>query len=255
MLQPTIQRCLLVGLAAAASSAPIDAAGGFMDCMGTTLCGVLTVESGFGSGSYQHDEPAVHGLWPEVGTYGSSACVAPGDDTPPTTVFPCYKSGDEAAQLEFEQHEWGKHGVCAGVQDAADFFTQVCGLAKAPLAVMTKSRAAGKTATADFASDLKDAGYPVFGSMDDGQVLLSACADKDGTWQLAAQSDFKSVCGTGPAPTPAPPPPPGPSSGRCVPDAHGPPCSADSDCVGKEGCVRCAHSGFCTDVPIDSSQS
>ena len=33
---------------------------------GVGLCGVLTLESGAGSGYYHHDGVSVHGLWPEV---------------------------------------------------------------------------------------------------------------------------------------------------------------------------------------------
>lgn len=40
---------------------------GGMNCgNGVNLCGLLTLESGFGTGNYGHDEPVVHGLWPEV---------------------------------------------------------------------------------------------------------------------------------------------------------------------------------------------
>lgn len=38
---------------------------------------------------------------------------------------------------------WTSHGVCAGVTDSADFFTQVCSLATAPLAVMASIRDEG----------------------------------------------------------------------------------------------------------------
>ena len=31
---------------------------------------------------------------------------------------------------------------------------------------------------------------------------------------------------------------------------HGPPCSSDADCKGVPDCVRCAHSGYCTDQPL-----
>lgn len=218
----------------------------YMNCTGTTLCGVITLESGFGTGYYEHDKPAVHGLWPEVGGFGSSACVAPADSTPPATVFPCYTSdtGGQDHQLEFEQHEWDTHGICSGVKDATDFFTQICSLAKAPLDVMTKTRTGGATNTSDFAAALTAAGYPVWDEMTQGQVELSACADSDGAWHLAAVSSFVSVCGAGP---PAPPAPPG---GRCEHNVKGPPCSTDADCVGKPGCIRCAHTGFCTDVPL-----
>ena len=99
-----------------------------MTCGGPDVCGVLTVESGQGSGNYHHDGPCVHGIWPEVGSYGTSKCVAPSVSTKvPTKIFPCYAGNSSDLQLTFEQHEWSKHGVCAGVKDATDFFTQVRG--------------------------------------------------------------------------------------------------------------------------------
>ena len=161
-------------------------------------------------------------------------------------------------QIAFETHEWEKHGKCAGVVDATDFFTQLCALASATVAVMTKSRSAGKTASADFAADLTSAGFPVFGHDDQyGQVELTACLDTSGKWHVTPQSSFTTTCGgsgpapgpaPGPSPAPTPGPSPAPSGGKCVPNTHGPACKSDSDCA-LPGCVRCAHSGFCTDVP------
>lgn len=196
-----------------------------LDCGSTNLCGVLTLETGLGSGYYQHPAPGVHGLWPETGSYGTSACVAPSVSTAnPTTLFSCYEdpSADPAHQLEFEQHEWAKHGACAGVKDATDFFTQVCALSSGPLAVMTTSRNAGKTASADFAADLAAAGYPVFANDDQyGQVELTTCADASGTWHIAAASDFVSTCGsTRPSPGPTPSPTPTPGTKQCVRNQH-----------------------------------
>jgi len=40
------------------------------------------------------------------------------------------------------------------------------------------------------------------------------------------------------------------SSQPCVSGQHGPSCKSDSDCSGAKDCVRCAKSGFCTDVPL-----
>ena len=57
------------------------------------------------------------------------------------------------------------------------------------------------------------------------------------------------VCATVHVPNWAGCPPPPPPATSCVPGTHGPPCGADSDCVGVPDCVRCAHSGFCTDLP------
>jgi len=48
------------------------------------------------------------------------------------------------------------------------------------------------------------------------------------------------------APAPAPPHP----VDQCVSGEHGPACGSDDDCAGLKGCVRCAHSGYCTDVPL-----
>jgi len=219
----------------------------YMSCSGTTLCGVLTIESGFGSGYYKHPAPEVHGLWPEVGGYGSSACVTPADKTAPAVIFPCYKGprGSEAHQLEFQQHEWTTHGICSGVRNATDYFTQICRLSQAPLAVMATTRASGATSTSDFAAALTKAGYSVWDLMDEGQVELSACAGRDGNWRLGAVTDFSRLCGPGPpAPSPSP-------AGQCIPNVRGPPCKVNSDCLDKPRCVRCSHHGFCTDIPIE----
>ena len=76
----------------------------------------------------QHPEPVVHGLWPECNSYGTSECLAPSSSSAdPTIVYSCYNQEGESTSscLSFEQHEWTTHGVCAGVSDAKDFFTQV----------------------------------------------------------------------------------------------------------------------------------
>jgi len=243
---------LLVAVAVAA--API--ANGFMDCGSTPLCGVITLETGFGSGNYKHDQPSVHGLWPETGSYGSSKCVKPSDMSDPTKVYECYAGGGAAAhQLEFETHEWDKHGRCAGVRDVDDFFSQICSLASSPLKVMTQTRSGGSTDLQQYASDLKTAGFPVFDASDEEnmQLQLSACASADGRWTLASPAEFSTKCGgsgPSPGPSPGPAPSPVPNSTQCVPNQHGPACSANDDCHRFSGCLRCAHSGFCTAQPL-----
>jgi len=219
-----------------------------MDCgSGVKLCGVLTLESGFGTGNYEHTEPVVHGLWPEVSPYGTSSCIAPGDTTDPTEVYTCYNQrGETDSQcLSFEQHEWEAHGVCAGADDAEDFFTQVCTLSVAPLAVMNATRQSGGDLTA-MATALEDAGYSVF-NIDDSnsQVELAVCAGPDTRWVLAAVEDFPTVCGGwGDDDDTA-------VVSQCLDDTHGPACLADSDCVNVTSCVRCAGSGYCTNVPLN----
>ena len=118
-----------------------QAAGIYMDCGDASLCGVLTLETGLGSGPYHHDFVSVHGLWPEVGAYGTSACIPPAASfADPRTVYSCYdhhhpgggdssgggSSGNSMGPLTFETHEWEKHGTCAGVQDATDFSSRSC---------------------------------------------------------------------------------------------------------------------------------
>jgi len=236
---------------AQASCSAWQSHGKSIDCGSANLCGVLTVETGQGSGYYHHATPAVHGLWPETGSYGTSKCVPPKNSANPTSIYSCYKdeSGGESHQLDFETHEWTKHGICSGVKDATDFFDQICSLSEGPLKVMTAARAAGLDLV-DTADQLQRSGYCVFSTMNQFQVSLSACAGPDGKWKLADVNDFSHVCGgSGPSPVPAPTPTPTPSTGKCVKSQHGPPCTSDQDCAGLENCVRCAHSGFCTDVP------
>ena len=182
---------------AVAAPAPVGASAQKMDCGSAPLCGVLTLETGLGSGYYRHDAVTVHGLWPEVGQYGTSKCIAPSDGSDPTVVHTCYEAGGTAShQLQFETHEWEKHGKCAGVQDEGDFFDQVCGLSSAPLKVMAAAKAKGHTDLQGYAQVLTGAGYPVFSTDSENmQVMLSACAASDGKWKLASTSDFGSECG------------------------------------------------------------
>ena len=56
-------------------------------------------------------------------------------------MYSCYADNnghDSNDIVSFESHEWEKHGECAGVEDAKDFFTQVCKLAEEPLQIMKK---------------------------------------------------------------------------------------------------------------------
>jgi len=181
-------------------------------------------------------------------------CIAPKDTTDPTTIYSCYTSEDidDAAQLDFEDHEWDKHGKCAGVSDVADYFAQICSLSAAALKVMSDVRASDPGDFAAMKTALSSAGFPVWGETGNSEVQLSACASSDGRWKLSPVSSFGTVCErTSPVPVPSPLPSPSPSPvGQCVPNTHGPACSSNNDCVGVADCVRCAKSGFCTDVPL-----
>jgi hypothetical protein len=227
----------------------------FIDCGGLSLCGIITLETGDGSGYYKHEDPSLHGLWPQVNPYGNSQCIPPKDNTNPASIPSCYNTkeskDDPEHQLEFVVHEWTKHGACAGPADSGDFFTQACGLSSKPLALMASEKASGSDldATADA---LKAAGYPVVEvDHSDSQIMISACAklNADGetyTWYVAALHEFSHVCGDGTGPVPSSSPDPSSVPLVCEPSTRGPPCTADADCLQLVGCVRCAHSGYCT---------
>ena len=90
-----------------------------MDCHGAETCGVVVLETGMGTGHYQHEHPSVHGLWPQTRPHGNSACV-PAQNSTTLSAFipPCYNNdeaqGDLAHQQDFVEHEWTKHGKCSG---------------------------------------------------------------------------------------------------------------------------------------------
>jgi len=105
---------------------------------------------------------------------------------------------------------------------------------------MKGARAANLDMT-DTIDSLQRAGYCVWQKGSNAQIELSACAGTDGRWQLADISEFPKVCGSGAPPS---------KSGQCVRMKRGPSCKTNSDCVGISGCVRCAKSGFCTDVKL-----
>jgi len=236
----------------ATSKCPSIPYGDYMECgEGVQLCGVLTLETGEGTGYYHHDQPGVHGLWPEVAPYGNSACVSPQDPADLESLSSCYapqgNETTESHQLDFQSHEWQKHGTCAGAANASDYFSQICNLAQGPLRVMAAARSAGLDLV-DTADQLQRSGFCVWNMATEQQIELSACAGSDGIWKLAPYDTFSDLCKwEGPLP---PEPTPSPAPTQCVSGQHGPPCSSDNDCRNMTGCIRCATSGFCTDVAL-----
>ena len=100
------QRIRLGAFLLATTLTPVSSRGGnlhgadYMDCGSAALCGVLVLESGYGSGNYAHDKPSVHGLWPETSDFGSSECIEPSSSSDePSEIYDCYDD------LSFEQHE------------------------------------------------------------------------------------------------------------------------------------------------------
>ena len=168
-----------------------------MDCSAasTGVCGILTIETGFGNNVYSHPGiPRVHGLWPQVKPYGNSQCIPPTNKTDPNFIYTCYDNGNTGSSmtpLQFETHEWENHGICAGVADSDDFFTQLCALAEGPLLVLENMDNSVQEAQKAIIS----AGYEIFNTDQNGQLQLSACLDGNGFWHLSAVADFVEVCG------------------------------------------------------------
>lgn len=207
-----VAAAVLLRHACAGSCHPWAPSQKFMRCDAEVpLCGVLTLETGHGDGVYGRGAPAVHGLWPQVGRYGNSSCRAPkgGTGAEAFSTASCYREGGYA----FQQKEWRRHGICAGVHDERDFLEQVCELARGPLEEM---RGAGDAASS--AEKLHRAGYCVWSLAAHDQVELSACAGEDGRWQLADVSEFRRICGAsttaGPSMTAGPSATAGPNSVR-----------------------------------------
>lgn len=225
---------------------------GTMSCGGAHMCGVLSVESGLGVGYYKHDAPAVHGLWPQTPPFGTSPCIPPASMRPRKAgALPdCfdYASPNPDHERWFVEHEWVKHGVCAGVASEDDYYAQICELSAAPLAVMAAARAAGGDFFKDVEKALKAAGFPVYwADAENGEVALSACAVRDRRgagylWRLAPVGAFPKVCGRHAKYNASAEP-------ECVPSVRGPACKVQSDCDALRGCLRCTRAGYCTSIP------
>lgn len=225
------------------------AVSGYMQCgTGVPLCGVLTLESGFGHGYYRHSQPTVHGLWPQVGWYGSSRCIRPRTSTAGRDIYSCYRHGDNQHALWFEGHEWSVHGACAGAVDENTFFGQVCALSEFPLELMESQEKGGFQKMVDV---LRSHSLPVYYTdVYNDQIQLSACASYDGQWKLTKVDDFESVCASRPQASEE-----STMRGTCIPMQRGPPCRHDSECADLQGCIRCARSGFCTDVHLGHDET
>lgn len=161
-----------------------------MDCGSAPFCGVLTLETGDGPNEYHHEDPILHGLWPQVGSYGNSECVVPegNPNEDASSSMRCYTDAD------FAQHEWEAHGVCAA-SSPFSYFTQACALAKSPLSVMSSLKSSGSSLN-DMAVALENKGYEVW-FVDDyySQLELVICAGSNKKWKFSSVSQFSQDCG------------------------------------------------------------
>lgn len=174
----------------------------------------------------------------------------------------------EYAWSDLASHEWSKHGSCT-LWSSEEYFSYVESMyyrvnapgAKGP-ALLTAS--VGSTVlkadlAAAFAADLdgKQVAFNCDSDCHFSEIWTSWALDPS-TLAPTTPLDYGEgePCGcdelvilawtsNGTCPEPAPN-----NATTCEPDTHGPKCASDSDCRRVGGCVRCASSGYCTDVPL-----
>jgi len=135
---------------------------------------------------------AVRGLWIQGGPNGNSKCILP---TGNSSYIPGTASKYRCYEKNFldggQSYTWNRHGMCAGMRDADDFFAVGCELAQRPLAAMRNPEVATQV--------YQEAPYEVDWLRSrlagDSRLWLPACSRGDGTWQLSPQQDFEKNCG------------------------------------------------------------
>eukprot|EP00931_Biecheleriopsis_adriatica_P106998 TRINITY_DN81337_c0_g1_i1.p1 TRINITY_DN81337_c0_g1~~TRINITY_DN81337_c0_g1_i1.p1 ORF type:complete len:300 (+),score=37.12 TRINITY_DN81337_c0_g1_i1:37-900(+) len=163
----------------------------FMSCPAGSICGILALETGRGSGNYKSSKPLVHGLWPQEAPYGNSVCLAPASQTKMSSLPTCMDPS-----WGFINHEWQKHGQCAGAKSMEHYFGQMCSLAEGPLEVMATSLQNGADLEG-VAKELQSAGYPIsYLDSRNQQIMVPACASSLAReWKIASEADFTQECG------------------------------------------------------------
>ena len=96
--------------------------------------------------------------------------------------------------------------MCAGTNDADDYFDQICDLARTPVDIMKDVRdnshgEAGKLSTTQehemtaMFKALDEAGFNVWHiDKQHSQIFISVCAGSDGKWITARPDEFSTIC-------------------------------------------------------------
>lgn len=215
----------------------------------------------------------LHGMWPSRDgqtDYDSYPCACTQEQFDPSQLssimsemnqyWPSYEGPND----QFWTHEWSKHGTCSKLNQLTFFQRALSARSNfdASLALKSANIQGGQSYAYD---DLMRAVQTKFGVMPTlgckGNTLteIGICFNSDATsvmdckdivqnanLELGDCSHTSAITVPGPGSGPGPSPSP---SGECVPDKHGPACQSDGDCKYVPGCVRCAHSGYCTTDP------
>lgn len=229
---------------------------------------------------YMYTHLTLHGLWPQYAmprhgqTYPFNCSSEKFDPTVLSRIpggvdaieeyWPNVKSspGNWAAYTGFCQHEWQKHGTCTGLSQVQYFSTAVSYLKKQGTPSLISSHISSSVTKAALQAAYGGASRVSLGCGGGkylSQVMTCWGLDKKShlpTSQvdcpqavLSEDSCSSTVFISGFGDGPSPPSPPAPGNSTCVSGVHGPRCSSDSQCTAYKHCIRCAHSGFCTNVP------
>ena len=229
----------------------------------------------------------MHGMWPSrTGSDESSyPCTCTSEPFDPSKLKSLQSDMDkywpslEGSNNPFWTHEWTKHGTCAGLKSQVDFFNTTLAWRQLTDVYNTLFKAGIKPGASYSPEDITNAiknrlGVTALlgcgGGAENSLESVSFCISHDAQSLIECDESVKSGTGgvvscdlqkdilysdggsgpsPGPGPAPGPSPGPGPSPDQCVENEHGPKCSSDADCSKFPHCVRCAHSGYCTDEP------
>jgi ribonuclease T2 len=262
------------GLIAAAVPVLSLSANGGCDNVDHSFDYLLLVQQWPGAFNNNRTWATLHGLWPsrsgpnDSGSYPCQCTDVPFD---PTGVAPFladmqkYWPSLKGANDEFWAHEWTKHGTCAAFADETAFFKETLAL-RSKYSFFTALTVAGMSPGNTYsATQLQTAiknhngADPLLGCVRGTNNLaeVSFCISKatntatECTASVEKQGGETTSCNlsepiawikAGEGPTPAP-------GTQCIPNTHGPACTTNANCTKFKGCIRCAHSGFCTDEP------
>ena len=176
----------------------------------------------------------LHGLWPQW----AESCGGPSFSISKVSSIEDQLNDHwpscEEKNSDLWSHEWSKHGSCSNMTELA-YFSKALSL------------------LSEYSDQCKSGAVPLIMAGDNNSNSTDVAIGESCSICFSRSDFTKETCSSGPSPGPSPHPgpSPGPTPDQCEPDKHGPPCDDDADCKKYKYCVRCASSGYCTEVPDD----